>query len=342
MSKIIYIDNTLLSKALVCDTQAVMFGVHGLRSTRDKAVFELGKAVHQGMEVHLTGSSPEASLKVVMEGREGNEYDVRYREWSEEHLTPDDRLWHENIEKIMRVWFHTHPTSSLPYKVPSKKHVERGFVLPLVEYKDHLVMYCGRLDALAVMDGQWWIVEHKTAKYTTDYWLKRFFLNSQITGYIWAMKQIKKSVLGESKVPVRGIILNGVNIPDIPRSNNKCPKHKQPYHACAGQHTKHRPIIKIERSQAVINSWRRTAIWAAKRYVNLLLKHTDNIPGVKTACTQGMFQYDACSDCAYLDFCRSGRTPRNAKLMFKHDPWSPFDHAKAARKCITKKKETVQ
>jgi hypothetical protein len=308
-AKYIVVDNTKLSAVAECSNKAVLRHVLHLTTLDDSAALEAGKAFHECLEVWFKGGTKVAALDRLVHV---------YQEWAEEHLTSTHRLWWENVYRILDVWLTQHPVASFPFIVPSPEFIEVGFVWPLVEYAGFTVLYVGRLDGLVRDGDDWWVLEHKSTGRIHKQWAEQFLLSSQIDAYLWGAQKH----LGD-KARVVGVKLNGVELPKLPGSDRACPKHGMKYIDCGPHHAKS-VLRSFTRTQASIDTWERTAIHLAKRFVNLTLRFHKR-ERLHNVAMQGAFRSYSCSFCQYLDFCSMGRPLNSIDAMLRFDPWVPFD-----------------
>jgi hypothetical protein len=80
---------------------------------------------------------------------------------------------------------------------------EMEFKIPLIDGVD----FVGRIDGLVKLDGAWWIRELKTSTISVSQFDRRAKISSQVTGYVYALRQMG--------VDVKGIIYDFIRKPLI-------------------------------------------------------------------------------------------------------------------------------
>lgn len=307
MSDVLYVDNSALKAVARCSTEALVRYGLGWTTPSDKAALKAGTAFHACMEAHLKGADAETALQAFTDS---------YTEWGLEHVPLDDRLSPGNLTRILTYWLDTHPLSALPFKVDPGL-VEIGFAFPLTED----IVFCGRIDAVATYNGNYYIVEHKSTGRISQDWLSTFYLDSQLSGYLWAAQQ-------HTGLPIIGAFLNAVEFSRLPHSDKRCPKHATSYDECGHLHS-NSVITLPERSEYKLDQWRKTAIHLAKKYKDLL----DRFPSLEQihkVRMQGTFN-GSCRFCAFHDWCRLDRSVTYVNDNLIHDPWEPYDRSTMER-----------
>lgn len=330
---ILYIDNSTLRAAANCDTEAVVRYVLGLTTLEEKATLRSGSALHEAMAEYLR---TEGDKYAAM-----NAFTVEYQVWAEENVPAEDRLSYANTARILDGWFELHPLAALPFRVEPTM-VEIGFAFPLTaegecvcghHRDDHptccdcpdflAIIFTGRLDGLARAshDGGLYVLENKSTGRINDVFIRRFRLDSQVTGYTWAAEQH----FGE---PILGVLINAIEFSKIPGSDKKCPTHAVAYVECGALHAQSKLMV-VNRTPEKIRAWRKAALRLTDRYRRIAASVTD-ISQVKRLAMQGMFSGE-CVWCAFADWCAVDRPVELIGNMLQHDPWSPFDYAMKRR-----------
>lgn len=307
---LIIVDNSTLTAMATCPTQAAIRYALGLTTPDDRAPLRAGTLAHAVLAQHLSGLGGVLPLEIAEI--------ATYIEFATGALEPTDRLYHENIIKVMRRWLDTHPVSGLPFRVYPEL-IEVGFAVPLADD----VLFVGRLDGL-VQDasGAWWVLEHKSTGRLDEIWRRRFKTSAQITGYVWAAQQ-------HLKEPVSGCFVNGIEFGRLPTDVKKCRTHGVPYAECGTLHAKFDMLIE-HRAPHQLEAWKSDAVKLARRFRSLK-EQVGSLEDVsEVAAMTGQFT-NACGFCQFVDYCAVGRPPATGRLMFNHEPWSPYDHAFAPR-----------
>jgi hypothetical protein len=233
----LYIDNSTLRALAGCDLEAVLRYGWDYATRDERAMLLQGNAGHEALASYLRRDA------VINPGDANDVLDVtttalyRYRElyeqWSDENLSPDDRLTYQNTARILEAWFDQHPHDALPFSFPGPEFVEIGFAYPLT--KDGDIVFCGRMDGLPVdrTSGLTALLEHKFTGNISADWLKTFKLDSQLSGYLWAAQQH----LGDANV--LGAYLNVLETRMVPGSDRKCKEHGVAFSECGLQHVKY-------------------------------------------------------------------------------------------------------
>lgn len=167
-------------------------------------------------------------------------------------------------------------------------------------------MQCIRVEAedgLYITDG--YIVTHNsTSAIDAPWFLERFRMDSQITGYLWAVRQLTTE-------PVVGMYINAVQIsklPDIVRNKNgsfrKCREHEVGIDECHHKHQKSQ-LIFIDRNEEAMKAWRWDALDLARKFVALRDEYSD-LDDLEKVPQQGKFN-GACGFCDFKEFCFIGR-----------------------------------
>jgi len=195
-----------LTALATCDTRAWL-AAGNWSTEEEKIAADCGTATHTALAAFLRGNATpqarqeaEAVFEAVWRG-------------PAEAIDPEGplaRLTYENTATILRSWFDRQSLTSLTKINPDL--VEIKFTLPLIDdcvcghsWNHHpddghctrdcgclayqaAVVFAGRLDAIVtnMADGALYVVDHKTTGSVTDWWLKKFRLDAQLTGYTWA------------------------------------------------------------------------------------------------------------------------------------------------------------
>lgn len=307
MTKPLQVSNNLLGAVAKCDTMTVLR--YGLmrESPGEAPALRSGSAVHTALEVWWKGGTRKEALVALRK---------EYKEWAIENINPEDKYqsrfsW-ENVRAIVGYYLERYPLSSLPFKVDPNL-VEVSFAVPLTKSGD--VELIGIMDAGPVrdrrnprrLDG----VDHKTTGSIQAPWfLPQFRMGSQMTGYLWAMRQL---------VPekVIGMYVNAIQLSKLPGWDTplkKCRTHGLPYEECQVEHLTTQLIL-IERTEEQMVAWKRDSIRLARRFQELmeLYPKAEQIGKVSQ---QGKYN-GACGFCDYAEFCFAGRPVDRLESMTK-------------------------
>ena len=129
---------------------------------------------------------------------------------------------------------------------------------------------------------------------------RQWTAHSQLTGYIWAARKYLP------QHNVYGALINVLEVPKLPSSENKCRTHGVPYSQCGRYHAKSELLGPFMRTPYQIERWHLTAIMLAKRLKALTkvpLSHIHTLP-MEGYFTGGCGAYGGCE---FLNFCQAGR-----------------------------------
>jgi len=202
------------------------------------------------------------------------------------------------------------PVDELPYSV-NPKLVEVKFAVPLDD--DGEFILCGTMDAIAqhreLLTRS--PIDHKTTGNVTQDWVRGYQNDSQMSGYIYALRYMT----GEE---VNSAFINVIEIRKLPGSERKCKTHAVPYSECAPAHLKYMQFI-TDRTPRQLEAWRQTAIKLARQFRDDLERY-GTFQTIEGADTRGMFT-GSCTYCELADWCMSGRLEKRAKTMLVYEPW---------------------
>ena len=290
------VSNNTLATVAKCSTATVLR--YGLmrQAAGESAALKAGSAVHSCLEVWWKGGTRKEALVTLRR---------EYKEWAEANIDPDDKYqgrfsW-ENIRKIMGFVLARYPVSALPFTVDPNM-VEVSFAVPLTKSGD--IEIIGIMDAANVRDKRtkrFYGVDHKTTGGINAPWfLPQFRMGSQMTGYLWAMREM---------VPekVIGIYVNAIQLSKLPYLANperKCKDHGMNYEDCWVEHVNVQLIL-IERTEQQVKDWKIDAIDLSRRFMDLLETYpkAEHLPKVPQ---EGKFN-GSCTMCDYQEFCFAGR-----------------------------------
>lgn len=298
------VDNTRLSAAACCDTQYVLRHKFGFVTVEGNDAANVGIAVHKGFEGHFRLMSIEDSLGAFRQ---------EYYSLLGPDPVVDERLGYNNVETILGEWMRAHPVEKLPF-IHNPQVVDVAVDVPLGEG----FRFWAKIDLPEIQmkaDGLSWIMDHKSTGKINTWWLKKFKLASQLTGYTW----------GEGRRTGRkitGALLNVVELSLLPSSSRKCKTHGVKYSECRAQHANWQ-VFALTRTEEVLQSWHRDALGLAKVCRDLLEWYptVDYIPAIPQ---RGMFN-GSCQLCDYLKFCQAGRPLSRINQWFKVEEWAPWD-----------------
>lgn len=289
------VDGSLLRQYGACDRRG---GLEALGYKAEESRYLVaGHAVHQGLAAYLGGSGVTDCERIIAEDGQ--------RLADPSFVEQDDRLALQNVLRISRGWFDTHPVNELPWTTTA---IEVAACAWLTDD----IIYVGRMDALGYDRlRQPWIIEHKTSGKIDKTWLDSWRMDSSITGYTWLMQSMG--------TPAVGVIVNGVNLVSAPASTSrKCPKHGVAYAECGNMspHVNHQ-VQMYQRTSDAVAEWYRDAVRLAEGLKRDVGRHPAELP------MRGAF-HGACHFCGFKRVCEIGLT--DALLGdLAVDQWQPVE-----------------
>lgn len=307
----IYIDNTILAAMSRCTTKGVLRYGLGMTTDEEFVTLQCGSAWHKAMEVYLRGGEDIDVLERFYE---------QYHDWSLENVPLGNRLEYGNVAQILDQWLADHWLVNAPYEVPGPDFVECGFAYPLDAAGE--IMFVGRYDG-AVIDkqsGLWYVLDHKTTGWINVEKVNKYQLDSQMSGYIWALQQ---------QVPdrVAGAYINMIELKKLPSdTKRKCKVHGVVYAECGPLHAISQ-VFMVERTPEQINQWHNTALVLARRYRDIVYASgeygdvtLEDIPGMPI---EGAFN-GSCEWCEFSQLCTMGKPVDIMRANLIHKPWEPW------------------
>ena len=305
----IYVDNTILSAIAKCTTRGILRYGLGMTTAEEFATLQCGSSWHKAMELYLRGETYTDVLR---------NFEDTYAEWSNSNVPLGHRLEYSNVLTIMDQWLYDHPLANAPYVVPGPDFVECGFAYPLDETGE--IMYVGRYDAAVVdkQSGDWYVLDHKTTGWINQEKVNKYQLDSQMSGYIWALQQ-------QVPEPVGGAYINMIELKKLPSdAKRKCKVHGVVYAECGPLHAESQIFI-VERTPQQIEQWKRTAIALATRYkYNLrITQENGGLDFVPELPIQGAFN-GSCEWCEFKQLCTMGKPVELMHSNLIYQPWEPY------------------
>jgi hypothetical protein len=338
-SQDLVVDNSIL-KSMICSTQGAMRHVLHLTTQHAKVELECGSAIHEGLARYFVTGDPTKGLA---------RFDKVYRPWALENVPKLDKegrpsrlLW-SPVHRIFERWLRDNPLKRFPFVV-DPGHVEIPVWAPFGDFVDGrlrpydaederpdllknptrrtpVVVMTALLDLIgkSKVAGGYWSIDHKSSSSLGPWFKDNNEDDSQFTGQLWLARQ-------RIDVPLKGVMINGIELKSLNSSEKRCSKHGVPYVKCSLEPEHHSPGLRfpVTRSRYEIDAWETTAIGLAKKYVRLR-SHVSTLDDIRDLPMEGRFAR-LCSRCEFRDFCRLGRT-KQAATEFKKEIWNPLDHA---------------
>lgn len=291
-----------------CSQEAWLRYAMGQTSIEEQAPLLAGSAAHSAVALHWKGRSLPVALAA---------FDSQYREWAEENVGSEDKLSYANTRRILRRYLKKNPVSKLPFRILPET-IETRFRVPLDDAGEFL--FAGQIDVGAC---EWedaedvFPVDTKTTGSISEFFKERWWMDSQLTGYMWAF-----SVLHGRKV--RHAYINAIQFSRLPSADNRrCREHGCLYSECGVLHARFEVLGPYSRSERQLEDWRRTAIELAKRYRALVERYPE-IAYARQLKQEGLF-HGHCAYCFAKQFCRADRKLGNVKVMLREEPWEVIE-----------------
>lgn len=303
---VLVVDNTILSTFGTCKLKAaISYGLDRRLSADNNGNLEAGKALHKALEYYYQLYSPEECLAVLKE---------EYEDWALANLFDNKRLSYNNIELVFRSWMDKNPQDKLPFRV-TPDNVEVAFGVPLND--DGSIIFTGRMDLLATarQGSALFAVDHKTTGTVDSRKKKQYSMDSQMSGYLWALQQLGKDI--------SGIYINVVHTGIVPTSNRKCATHKTLYDECGFLHMAHQLLGPYQRSPDDLARWHSMALYQASAWKKTLDYLDGDINKVNRVMATGTWIYQACINCPWSDYCGSGQKLHWLKDNTIISEWKP-------------------
>lgn len=298
----VLVSGSTLKDAATCTLADVLR--HGYaRTTPDESGRRTcGSAVHVAIAAYLSAlpaAGPQRAAATALAA-----FDAAYCAWSARHclpeewigrdgqamLTPNPRRW-ENVRVILAEWLDAHRT--LDYEVLPET-IEGDFRVELAPGVDYRV----RTDAIVRQGGVLWVHDTKTTgRLDANFW-RQWVMDATLTGYVWAAER-------RYGVRVAGVLIQGIQIAEVPRSTRMCKGHGMAYADCGHLHVKWEQRT-FPRSPQDVVQWVCDAQAMAQRHAaSMPSSASDRVPLADAPAT-GKF-HNACRWCDFFRYCEAGR-----------------------------------
>lgn len=303
-------DNSLLAARSGCVASGVSEYCLGRIGKGDKEAADVGNMSHDWMEVHFRGGSP---------GDVAAKFHAGYDKLFPATKPPtEERFSRNNLQVIMEEFVKRNPleptqtVKEYPFKPMTFEQVV-GFDLC------EGVRFYAKRDML-VEEKQTGLVmplDHKTTRLIREWWQKKWRFSSQMLGYAWATGQETGNLPSH-------VVVNAVELGNLPRSNYKCKKHKMKFSECYRQHVNFQ-VLKYQIQPEMVERWLATAILQAKQ-AKMEFQVYGSPEMIQHAPRTGLFT-GACTFCGLKDWCRTDfRADKMEHLTVGHR-WAPWDEA---------------
>lgn len=321
MPEQLVVDNSILSAVAKCDTLGFVRYALGLNTREESLALGAGSAIHKGLQAWLEGKGNERAIRVMAEDYEIR-VEKRLRQMERHQLGADEKRFAPEWVEAVFAQYLARYDGRWPFKVvkaTAEKPISAPF--PVGVQSGRNVLYVARLDAIVRKweSGGKWLLDHKTTKKVSDWWIEKEKVSSQFTGQLWLARE--RGIVEEAQ----GVLLNAIEVPEPHRSDKLCPVHKVSYQECSIRHAGGQ-FVYVTRHAAEMESWKYTAAKVIQRYDRLTtLAAKEGIEGIELVQMQGRMN-QACVFCSQKDWCRLGRNikPSALRTTFVEDVWNPL------------------
>lgn len=280
--------NNSLTEVNKCSTMAYVHKVMGLRLKEEFREPEpwtvAGSAIHAARLEHLVHRDVDAAMDL---------FDEMYREYSV-MANQSGKYSYVNIALLLRAWLTKTTPIVETWDVLSTESFFSVELLPGIFYEGFVDAVCKRVGTAVPF-----CYELKTRTSESPWWLKKWPMNPQPTGYHWVLQQqYPDLIVGEPVVEV-------LYMDDLKPGKAKCKLHSVPKSECAAEHVNYQ-TIPVPRKDSDIQTWLAEARRSAQKLQQLYLYKDQPKEGLDYADQEGIYT-DACMFCDVQSFCRSGR-----------------------------------
>lgn len=263
----------------------------------------------------MAGKACHKAFAAYFAGKEGNEclqeFDEVYQPFCALNPPQDERLSYQNVADVMDEWLRIHEGKAWPF-VPVVEQLEKGVKVRLCEGIEFFALIDMPVKTHEGMPG---VCDHKTTGRINDWWLRKFRLASQLTGYAWALRQST----GEN---VERVFVNVLELPKLPEpSTKKCRTHNMAYEECRRKHFGFQLAV-MSRSEAAKAQWLIDAKFLARKFLALRKAFT-SVELVPYLGMEGAFN-NSCTFCEFQEWCRADKATGWAEQNLKKEKWSPW------------------
>jgi len=269
-------DNTMIKAFLSCPRYFYWRHERALSTQRVQIPLVFGIAIHAGLEKYYTtnGELVETIQAFVDNFK----------------IEGDDKRNLDNGVRILQNYAKNRPVGEEPWRV---EDVEKVFEIVLDPEKG--IHFFGRVDMVIYWPGYGHIVvDHKTASWISDNYMKAHTTDRQFTGYIVAMVEHYEKVYGAM-----------INILEVPKTLTREPKLQREL-VTRNKFDRATWVLETLALVEEIGVCRKKKVWPM------------NAPFYCTAWNRM---------CEYFDLCSSHAHPENVRVddsLFKIDKWTPF------------------
>lgn len=298
----ILVSNSMIKTIHGCSTEAwLKTNGYSAKGDQLEAPLKCGISCHKAFEKWIGEAQHDDCVQAFLDD---------YRPYSECYLISTGKqanYWHENVAKILDIFFCSNPILAMPFSVVK---IEDPQEMVLWEDSQTIYVVSDRSDAIVRMKdtGDLFSFENKTTKWIGEDWFLDYSNDSQITNHVVTARA--------NGFPVAGVFLQVLAISKLPDAlattkTGKPIRCRIPGHGlqrdCWPNHVRwdRREFIRTEED---IKVWRATTEEALRKYETTLLA-----PDLADVRQEGI--YGRCGRCQFLQFCKTHR--RNWDLLTK-------------------------
>lgn len=311
-----YVDNSMLRARYTCSSKVWTRYIQHLTTNDERAELLSGKAGHAAIEAIHKGGTVDQGMKA---------FDDLYKTWGSQNVDPNHRLYYRNVRTIVLKTLEklAYDPHALPYK-PIKDLVEVPFEVPLDEHGE--IIYMGAIDVVGQYSAGIITNENKFTGRISEDWVRSFRGDSQLSGYIYALKhgKVGGKLLNQD---VMGAFVTAVELSKLPSDAvRKCKTHGVRYEECGELHAKMEVFGPFPREEAIIRQWYQDAVYGAK-YIMWLRDTYGTIDVLQEVPQEGRFT-NSCRWCEFQRLCDTGRGKGGVVNKLIVNVWDPRDRGK--------------
>ncbi len=317
------IDNSNLKLLFGCEASYVLSHVYGLGAKNDDGVFGgLGNLIHDALEIFFTTRNMYKALIYI---------ERNYRSFTPPGYAPDPKdkkgVHFNSVLTNFESYCKANPPATWPFDVIDTERTVGIQIAQAVNFwfkRDMVVKY--------KTTGDYAPVDHKTRwGQINHFWLNKFEMESQFTGYLWASKLFGKH---EGYETTDYLVGNIISMAPLPSSNRICKLHDMKFSECGGYHLDSRWIF-FHRTPEQLDGWK-TAVKLMIPKLQDYQKLKDFIDKERRSGKgidyKPLHRYPrngaftgACTWCEFKDWCRKGFNPLFAEEFVQPKVWAPWD-----------------
>jgi hypothetical protein len=203
MGQVIIMDNTRYETLTTCPMKYYLSYVRNFAKKEKSPALIFGTAIHKALEKwYKTGSLWEACLSI----------DETFSEFAEEvedgsyFNNSDDHRTSTRAKQVMTHYTERYREENFKiFEVNGEKLLETSFCIPLTKIGDYEILYYGIIDAVIEMDGEIFVMDHKTTYSLGGDFFDQFRINNQMPMYVLAVSKMLEK-------PVYGVLINAIGV----------------------------------------------------------------------------------------------------------------------------------